>query len=305
MASTQNRNRNRKASRAIWLVPLALAVAVAIAVAALAADDGGGNGTTTGGGDESVAHVHGLGINPSDGTLYAATHHGLFRVPEEGGAVRLGVVRDLMGFTVAGPDVFLASGHPGVTGDPLLEPGARPLLGLIRSTDGGETWEPVSLLGEVDFHALRAAHDLVYGYDATSGRFMVSADGESWEVRGQIPMGDFAVAPDDLNHIIAMTERGLAESLDGGRTWSPVEGPTAAFLSWHPVSGLWAAGGNGEIHVRTASGWESREPLPGPPQALLVTDDELFAAASDGGSTGIYVSDDDARSWELRYSDQQ
>lgn len=35
--------------------------------------------------DPGVTHVHGLGIDPADGTLYAATHHGVFRILRRGG----------------------------------------------------------------------------------------------------------------------------------------------------------------------------------------------------------------------------
>ena len=38
--------------------------------------------------DPGVVHVHGLGINPADGVLYAATHTGLFTV-RNGGAKRV------------------------------------------------------------------------------------------------------------------------------------------------------------------------------------------------------------------------
>jgi hypothetical protein len=40
----------------------------------------GGAASTAGTGVE-VAHVHGLGVDPADGTLYAGTHHGLIRAP--------------------------------------------------------------------------------------------------------------------------------------------------------------------------------------------------------------------------------
>lgn len=292
------RSRSRRSRRLVWLLAAGVAVAAAIAVVASSDDDGQMESSA-----EKVAHVHGLGVDPADGVLYAATHHGLFRIPADGRAQRVGVVRDLMGFTVAGPNRFLASGHPGTAADPLLEQGGRPLLGLIRSTDAGETWDAVSLLGEADFHALRAEHDRVYGYDSTTGRFMVSDDGERWDVRSEIPMGDFAVSPDDRDHIVAMTQQGLAESGDGGRTWTPVDGPAAAFLSWHPDRGLWAAGLGGEIYVRRESEWDERERLPGAPQALLVTDGVVYAAATAGDAAGIYVSDD-GRSWRLRYADE-
>ncbi|MDQ3702378.1 MAG: exo-alpha-sialidase, partial [Chloroflexota bacterium] len=109
------------------------------------------------GGDPGVVHVHGLGINPKDGALFAATHTGLFRIPDEGQAERIADrYQDTMGFTVVGPDRFLGSGHPD-----LREAQAKrlpPLLGLIESKDAGQTWQPRSLAGQSDFHALRAAH---------------------------------------------------------------------------------------------------------------------------------------------------
>src|SRR3712207_486131 len=80
-------------------------------------------------------HVHGLGINPADGALYSATHTGRWRAPDgETKASRVGEhYHDLMGFTVAGPNRFLASGHPGAQAD------LPPLMGLQRSTDGGRS----------------------------------------------------------------------------------------------------------------------------------------------------------------------
>src|SRR5215207_759961 len=52
--------------------------ALAMSVVAVLAGCGDSNDQ----GDKHVAlgHVHGLGVNPADGTLYAASHHGLFRV---------------------------------------------------------------------------------------------------------------------------------------------------------------------------------------------------------------------------------
>lgn len=79
--------------------------------------------------------VHGLGVNPADGDVYAATHFGPGRVPQDGEAHRVGdTAHDLMGFTVVGPDDFVASGHPVMTDE------LPPLLGLIATTDAGKTW---------------------------------------------------------------------------------------------------------------------------------------------------------------------
>lgn len=87
-------------------------------------------------GDPGLSHVHGLGVNPADGKLYAASHQGVFRIDGES-AVRQGVFQDTMGFTVVGSDRFLASGHPDPKNSAPLKPGMQPLLGLIESTDKG------------------------------------------------------------------------------------------------------------------------------------------------------------------------
>lgn len=68
--------------------------------------------------DPGFGHVHGLGINPADATVYAATHFGVWRLPSARGKGNERPQRiaqrwqDTMGFTIAGPDLFYGSGHP-------------------------------------------------------------------------------------------------------------------------------------------------------------------------------------------------
>ena len=150
---------------------LGLAAVAAVLVAALGgADDGdaGQPAAEAGGG----GHVHGLGVNPADGALYVAAHNGLFRAaPGEAQARLVGTSgKDVMGFSIVGPNRFLGSGHPGEGED------LPPKLGLILSTDAGRTFRPVSLLGEADFHVLRVSGSRVYGFDSSNGRFLASRD---------------------------------------------------------------------------------------------------------------------------------
>src|SRR5215216_441098 len=79
---------------------------------------------------ESVHHIHGLGVGPSDGTLYVATHTGLFKAAEDEEQLRrIGdSEQDIMGFSVVAPERFIGSGHP----DP-NDTGSPPNLGLIES----------------------------------------------------------------------------------------------------------------------------------------------------------------------------
>ena len=291
---------------AVAVAVLALAAVVWAAVVIAGRDEDATPGDE--GGDPSdpgVSHVHGLGINPADDSLVVATHYGSFRISASGDdAERIGdSFQDTMGFTVAGPDRFLGSGHPDVAGMQGGQPGR---LGLIESTDAGKTWTILSLGDDADFHALAFAHGQVYGWDAGSGRFMVSADRSEWETRSTLGLFGFAVDPADAGHIVAATAEGLAESRDGGRTWTPADGPALVTLSWHAAAGLWGAEPGGAVWRRDEAGWERAGTLPGEPQAFLATADSLVAAVHDAdGVTGIYRSTDDASTWDLRYRDEQ
>ena len=260
---------------------------------------------TLSGGDEStsasavkVEHVHGLGLDPADGTLYAGTHHGLVRLPE-GAEPSLVAdrVQDFMGFTVAGPRHFLASGHPG--------PGQEgpSSLGLIESTDGGRTWESLSLAGEADFHVLAYRHGRVYGLNAMTGELLVSDDKEAWETRSTLPMADFAVSPEDPDVIVATTEQGLARSGDGGRSFAPVpDAPLMQLVSWAEDGSLVGVAPDGTVYSSAGEGqsWERRSQLDGGPEALAaVSAEEVYAAA--GGA--IVLSTDGGDSFTVRHRD--
>ncbi len=256
-------------------------------------------------GDPGLSHVHGLGINPADGSLIVATHYGSFRIPPDGDdAVRIGdSFQDTMGFTVAGADHFLGSGHPDIKG---IQGGQPSRLGLIESTDGGVTWTVLSLEGEVDFHGLALSHGQVFGWDSGTGRLMVSADRTHWETRSTVDLFGFSVDPEDVDHIVGTGPTGLIESNDGGRTWAGTGDPRVVATSWDAEAGLWGVDAAGTVWRRTESGWSRAGALPGEPQALLATPDGLFAAAHDDeGATGIYRSTDEGRTWVLRYRSTQ
>lgn len=249
--------------------------------------------------DPGAVHVHGLGVNPKDGTLYAATHTGLFRIPESGRAERIADrYQDTMGFIVVGPDRFLGSGHPDLR--EAREKRMPSLLGLIESTDAGRTWAPLSLQGQADFHALHALHGRVYGYDSTSGAFMVSGDMKTWETRSKAAMRDFAVSPMDPEFVVAAMVDNVQRSRDGGRTWERLSSPTLTLVAWRDAAALWGMTGDGAV-FRSADGgdsWWQQGALGAGPAALTVHNGVLYAAAHDGG---IYVSDDGGATWRLRY----
>lgn len=252
---------------------------------------------------EAVIHVHGLGVNPSDGVIYAATHNGVFRIKPGAPPERVGEsYQDTMGFTVIGPDQFLGSGHPDVAG---FNAGLPVFLGLIRSGDAGESWESVSLAGDVDFHALVARGGTVYGWDSTSGEFMVSPDTTTWDVRSTIDLVSFVVNPDDGAHVVAATPGGLVESADGGRSWSTANAPVLAVLGWDGDAGLWGVNPSGDVMQRSNATWSLVGSLPSAPQALLVQPDAMYAATGEMGQPAEIYRSSDGRDWTLLYRDPE
>lgn len=219
------------------------------------------------GGHAELAHVHGLGVNPADGVLFAASHMGLFRVTGDGDPKQVGgLTQDFMGFTVVGPDHFLGSGHPGPSSD------QPPHLGLIETTDGGETWNPVSLSGEADFHTMEAGHGHVYGFDSQTGRLMVTEDKKSWQPRADLPLADIAVSPKDADEILATTQQGVQRSTDGGETFALIEGsPVLYFVDWVAKDRLVGVTPDGVVHTSDDGGasWAEAGSVPGGPQAIL------------------------------------
>lgn len=286
--------RRRPATRIVIAVSVA---ALMVAAGCSKSDPPSAAGPTD---SPGLSHVHGLGINPADGQLYAASHHGVFRLVDGKAEPAGNLIQDTMGFTVAGPDRFLASGHPDIRNDTILREGDRPLLGLIESTDRATTWRGLSLQGEADFHALTFAHGRVYGFDSTGGRVMVSTDLTTWETRSQIALASLAVSPEDPDRVVATAEQGLVRSSDGARTWQTVSGaPPLVFLAWDSDAGLWGLATDGNVHSSGDGGatWTVAGKVSGQPAALLAHPSGLFAATS----TGVYESDDRGVTWTTRH----
>lgn len=254
--------------------------------------------------EPGVVHVHGLGVDPADGTLCAATHSGLFRLPTGGGAQRVANrAQDTMGFSVVGPHTFMGSGHPDFREDDVRPP----LLGLLESTDAGGTWRRLSLHGQADFHALHAVHDRRYGYDSTSETFMVSTDRRDWDRRAHLVMLDLAVSPVHPGAVLATTEQGLVSSGDGGRTFSPVPGaPALVVLAWDREQELYGVGPDGTVRRSGDAGrtWHRTGTVGQASEAVAVDGRNgtqvLYVAATD---RGVLQSTDGGRTFTTRYSE--
>ncbi|MCZ7563086.1 MAG: glycosyl hydrolase [Burkholderiales bacterium] len=130
----------------------------------------------------TLTHVHGLAFTADGKQLFIPSHHGLAIYSEGKWSVAPGPRHDYMGFA-ASEDRFYSSGHP-APGSGLVDP-----FGLMRSRDGGRTWDKLGLQGESDFHVLAVGYrtNAVYVFNPvpnsrmkTPGIYSTQNDGFGW-----------------------------------------------------------------------------------------------------------------------------
>ncbi|MDN4643953.1 F510_1955 family glycosylhydrolase [Arthrobacter sp. PsM3] len=236
-------------------------------------------------------HVHGLSVNGETGQVLLATHAGLLDMSKKT-AAKIGPTNDLMGFTAEMDEgVFYASGHPG-SDSTLPNP-----LGLIRTGDGGKTWEQLPRQGESDFHALTTTKSGIVAFD---GALRTSTDGKTWKTvdAGFVPAVLAGNPYSDT--VLATTQEGVQRSTDGGATWvldkaAPVV-QFAAFASAREAVGVEPGGA---VHYSPDGGatWIRKGQISGAVQAVAATEGSngnpwIWAATSteiqvstDGGAT--------------------
>ena len=166
-------------------------------------------------------HVHGVGIDPVDSSiLYIATHGDFYQSRNGAPPVKVDKGRaDYMAFNAppTKDSPLYASGHPASGGN----------TGLIKSTDGGTTWQLVAKILEppVDFHAMAVSKsnpDTILGFDSGARGFFKTTDaGKTW-TNLEYPeyISALAISPNDSQLIFAGTGKGIFKSSDGGKTWA-------------------------------------------------------------------------------------
>ncbi len=152
-----------------------------------------------------------------------------------------------MGFS-ATRDTLYSSGHP-APGSGLKNP-----FGLIKSTDGGRTWQKLGLEGESDFHLLAASHrtNAVVVFNpqpnsrmSQSGIYQTRDDGLQWQRAAAKGLGkqpnSLAVHPTDARIIAAGTADGLYLSRDAGESFDRVVGGARVLAETFDLDGqqLW------------------------------------------------------------------
>lgn len=208
-------------------IPVAIGIIATITIVSLNFQNGIGNGKNTENMDLRIVfwrHIHGLGIDPADhNILYIATHGDFYQSINGGPPIKVDKERaDYMAFN-APPSTGIplyASGHPSTGGN----------TGLIKSTDGGKTWESVAKVLDppVDFHAMTVSKsdpNIIIGFDSAGrGLFKTTDSGKTWDTL-QYPdyVSTLAISPLDSQIVFAGTGKGIFRSNDGAKTWTQLD----------------------------------------------------------------------------------
>ena len=234
-----------------------------------------------------AAHIHGITVDETTGKILLATHDGLFDVSAKP-AAKIGPTNDLMGFTPAHDQgVFYASGHPG-KGSTLPNP-----VGLIRSGDGGKSWEQLSRQGESDFHTLATTRSGIVAFDGT---LRTSPDGKAWNTSTVGFQPAVLAGNPDSDTVLATTAEGLQRSTDSGKTWQRLpSAPVIQFAAFAAAADAIGIEPSGAVHASADGGatWARKGSASGEIQAITTAkaaDGQLKIWAATGD--GILVSTD-------------
>ncbi|MEP6984353.1 MAG: F510_1955 family glycosylhydrolase [Chloroflexota bacterium] len=172
-------------------------------------------------------HMHGMGFSSDGGQLFVTAHDG-FRVYENGHWLVPNLpINDYMGYSPTNSG-FYSSGHPGSASNQINP------LGLVKSTDGGQTITALGFVGESDFHLMGVGYEthaiFVLNPEANAilnvGLSYSIDDGKTWHPRqaGGVTSNiiQIAVHPTQENIVALATEGGLFLSTDYGQKFSHI-----------------------------------------------------------------------------------
>lgn len=260
-----------------------------------------------------LTHVHGLSYSADGRKLVIPSHHGLAVYESGKWSKAPGPQHDYMGYSATANHLY-SSGHP-APGSGLVNP-----FGLIRSKDGGKTWDKLGLEGETDFHLLAASWNtnaIVVWNPAPSSRMKQPGlhytlnDGLAWKRAATAGLDGepraLAVHPDDAATIAVATSKGVYLSRDSGERFATVAAGFEGLAVFFDLDGkqLWYSAFNGRARL-------ARIPVAGglPVQVALppLDRDAVAYLAQNPRARGdyaiatfnrnVYLSRDGARTWK-------
>ena len=223
-------------SRRAWLAALFVGLTAGAAVTTACAGEA-----------VTLTHVHGLSFSADGQQLLIPSHHGLAVYADGRWSKAAGPAHDYMGYS-ATRDALYSSGHP-APGSGMTNP-----FGLIKSRDGGKTWQQLGLTGESDFHLLATGYqtNAVYVFNhapnsrmSQPGIHFTLNDGLKWQraaAQGLGPkVGSLAVHPADAKVVAVGTDDGLYLSRDSAGSFERLVGGMRVLAACFDLDGqqLW------------------------------------------------------------------
>jgi photosystem II stability/assembly factor-like uncharacterized protein len=208
----------------------------------------------------NLMHVHGLAYSSDGKRVMIPSHHGLAVYENGKWSKAPGPQHDYMGFSATAKYLY-SSGHP-APGSGLVNP-----FGLIRSHDGGKTWDRLALGGETDFHLLATSWNTnviyVWNPEPSSrmrqpGLHYTMNNGFAWQhPRASGLQGDphgIAVHPDDAAIVAVATSTGVFLSRDSGEKFVAVAPRVQAVSVFFDLDGkhLWYGTFDGQARLTRA-----------------------------------------------------
>jgi len=260
----------------------------------------------------TLMHVHGLAYSADGKRLMIPSHHGLAVYEQGKWSKAPGPQHDYMGFSGTVRNLY-SSGHPAPNSG-LVNP-----FGLIRSRDGGKTWDKLGLEGETDFHLLATGWNTnaiyVFNSEPNSrmrrlGLHYTLNEGFAWKraqaVGREGDLRALAVHPDDAATVAVASAKGVYLSRDSGGRFAPMaQGAEGlAVLFDLDAKRLWYSAFNGQprlAQVPLGGGAATQVKLPPLSEDAVAyiaqnpTARSEYAIATFGKS--VYLSKDAGRSW--------
>lgn len=261
----------------------------------------------------TLMHVHGLSYSVDGKQLLIPSHHGLAVFEDGRWSKAAGPTHDYMGYS-ATRDALYSSGHP-ATGSGLINP-----FGLIKSRDGGKTWQQLGLTGESDFHTLATSYatNAVYVLNHQpnsrmnqAGVYYTLNDGLKWTRAAAKGLGtklnSLAVHPTDAKVVAAGMDDGLYLSRNSAASFERLVGVKPVLATSFDLDGqhLWfgSYAGKAALARITLKAGSKAEEVPIP----VLTEDAVAYIAQNPArraeiaiatfKRSVFVSKDQARTW--------
>jgi photosystem II stability/assembly factor-like uncharacterized protein len=260
----------------------------------------------------TLHHVHGLAYSGDGKRLMIPSHNGLAVYQDGKWSKAPGPQHDYMGFTATARHIY-SSGHPAPRSG-LVNP-----FGLIRSRDGGKTWDKLGLEGETDFHLLAAGwnNNAIYVWNPepssrlkSPGLHYTLNDGFTWSRAAASGLAGkpqaLAVHPDDRNVVAVATSQGLYLSRDAGERFAQIAGNGQGLAALFDLDGahIWYGAFGGRP---TLSRLSAKDGVPVGVALPPLTDDAVAYIAQNPArrseyaiatfERSVYLTKDAGKSW--------